>query len=63
MGVKLDLILREEQNLRVFEKRVLTRKFVPKREEITGRRGNYIILPRLSFLARLSLEFSHPKFV
>jgi hypothetical protein len=30
------LILREESRLRVFEKRVLGRKFGPKRDEITG---------------------------
>jgi hypothetical protein len=35
------LTLREEQRLRVFENRVLRRKFAPKRDEVTGewRRG------------------------
>jgi hypothetical protein len=30
------LTLREERRLRVFEKRVLKRKFVPVRDELTG---------------------------
>jgi hypothetical protein len=30
------LILREERRLRLFENRVLSRKFGPKREKITG---------------------------
>jgi hypothetical protein len=30
------LTLREEHRLRVFENRVLRRKFVPKRDEVTG---------------------------
>jgi hypothetical protein len=32
----LDLILREEHRLRVFENRVLRRIFGPKRDEVTG---------------------------
>jgi hypothetical protein len=38
MGVKLGLshILREEHRLRVFENRVLTSIFGPKRDEVTG---------------------------
>jgi hypothetical protein len=32
----LSFTLREEPKLRVFEKRVLRRKFGPKRDEITG---------------------------
>jgi hypothetical protein len=36
MGVKLSLTLREENRLRVFENRVLTRIFAPKRDEVTG---------------------------
>jgi hypothetical protein len=37
MGVKLGLLtLREEQRLRVFENRVLSGIFGPKRDEVTG---------------------------
>jgi len=36
MGVKLPLIRREEHRLRVFENRVLTKIFAPKREEVAG---------------------------
>jgi hypothetical protein len=36
MGVKHSLTLREEHRLRVFENRVLTRIFGPKRDEVTG---------------------------
>jgi hypothetical protein len=37
MGVKTwSLTLSEERTLRVFENRVLRRKFGPKREEVTG---------------------------
>jgi hypothetical protein len=36
MGVKLDLTLREEHRLRVFENRVLRRIFGPNREEVAG---------------------------
>jgi len=36
MGVRLSVTLREEHRLRVFENRVLTKIFVPKREEVTG---------------------------
>jgi hypothetical protein len=36
MIVKLALTLREEHRLRVFGKRVLSRMFRPKRDEITG---------------------------
>jgi len=35
--------LREECRLRVFENRVLRRVFGPKRDEVTGEGGNYII--------------------
>jgi hypothetical protein len=39
MGVKLGcLTLREEHRLRVFENRVLSRMFVPERDEVTGER-------------------------
>jgi len=37
------LILREERRLRVFENRVLRRVFGPKRDEVTGNGGNYIM--------------------
>jgi hypothetical protein len=36
MGVKLDMTLREEHRLRVFENRVLRRIFGPKRDEMAG---------------------------
>jgi hypothetical protein len=36
MGVKLDLTLREEHRLGVFENRVLRRIFGSKRDEVTG---------------------------
>jgi hypothetical protein len=36
MGVKLGLTLREELRLRVFENRVLSRIFGPRRDEVTG---------------------------
>jgi hypothetical protein len=36
MGVKLGLMLREENRLRMFENRVLGRIFGPKRDEVTG---------------------------
>jgi hypothetical protein len=36
MGVKLGLSLREEHRLRVFENRILTRIFTPKRDGVTG---------------------------
>jgi hypothetical protein len=36
MGVKLDLTLREEHRLRVFENRVMRAIFRPKRDEETG---------------------------
>ena len=36
MGVKLGLTLREELRLRVFENRVLTRIFGPKRDKVAG---------------------------
>jgi hypothetical protein len=36
MGVKLPLIRREEHRLRVYENRVLTKIFAPKREEVAG---------------------------
>jgi len=36
MGVKLSLTFREESRLRVFQNRVLTRVFGPKRDEVTG---------------------------
>jgi hypothetical protein len=35
------LTLREEHRLRVFENRVLRKKFVPKRQEITGQRRKF----------------------
>ena len=35
MGLKLDLTLREEHGLRVFQNRVLRKLFGPKREEVT----------------------------
>jgi len=35
--------LREESRLRVFENRVLRRKFGPKRDEVRGSGENYII--------------------
>jgi hypothetical protein len=35
--------LREEQRLRVFEKKFLRRIFGPKRPEVTGEWSNYII--------------------
>jgi hypothetical protein len=37
------LILREDQRLRVFENRVLRRKFGPKRDEVTGDGEDYIM--------------------
>jgi hypothetical protein len=37
------LRIREERRLRVFENRVLRRTFGPKREEVTGSGGNYIM--------------------
>jgi len=37
------LILREEHWLRMFENRVLRRIFLPKRDEVTGDRENYIM--------------------
>jgi hypothetical protein len=40
VGVKLGLTLREEQRLRLFEKRVLRRIFGPKRDEVTVGWGN-----------------------
>jgi hypothetical protein len=36
MGLKLGLMLREERGLRLFENRLLRRKFGPKREEMEG---------------------------
>jgi hypothetical protein len=36
MGVKLDITLREEHRLRVFENRILGKIFGPKREEVAG---------------------------
>jgi hypothetical protein len=35
--------LREERRLRVFENRELRRTFGPKRDEVTGERGNYLM--------------------
>ena len=37
------LIFREERRLRVFDNRVLRRIFGPKRDEIPGKGGNYIM--------------------
>ena len=37
------LTLRDERRLRVFENRVLRRVFGPKRDEVTGNGGNYIM--------------------
>ena len=37
------LTLREECRLRVFENRVLRRMFVPKRVDVSGSGGNYIM--------------------
>jgi hypothetical protein len=37
------LILREERGMRVFENRVQRRIFGPKRDEVTGNGGNYIM--------------------
>jgi hypothetical protein len=36
MGVKLGLTLREQHRLRMFENKVLRKKFRPKRGEVTG---------------------------
>jgi hypothetical protein len=36
VGVKLDLIFREEHTLRVFENTLLRKVFGPKRDEVTG---------------------------
>jgi hypothetical protein len=36
LGVKLNLILREEHELKVIENRLLQRTFGPKRDEVTG---------------------------
>jgi len=36
MGVKLDLIFREEHTLRVFENTLLRKLFGPKGDEVTG---------------------------
>jgi len=35
--------MREERRLRVFEHRVLRKIFGPKRDEVTGSGGNYIM--------------------
>jgi hypothetical protein len=37
------LILREERRLRVFEDRLLRRKFGPKRDEVTGSGENFLM--------------------
>jgi len=37
----LSLTFREERRLRLFENRVLSRIFVPKRDEVTGSGENY----------------------
>jgi len=36
-------MLREERRLRLFQNRVLRRIFRPKRDEVTGSGGNYIM--------------------
>jgi len=36
MGVKLDLIFKEEHTLRVFENTLLRKLFGPKRDEVAG---------------------------
>jgi hypothetical protein len=36
MGVKLGLLLRKEDGVRVFENRVLRRIFGPRKNEVTG---------------------------
>jgi hypothetical protein len=39
----MSLTLRKEHRLRVFENRVLRKTFWPKRDEVTGSGGEYII--------------------
>jgi hypothetical protein len=34
--MRLSVTMREEQNLKLFETRVLSKSFDPKREEVTG---------------------------
>ena len=47
------LIVREERRLKVFENRVLRRIFVPKRNEVTGSGGNYL-------MSNLMICIAHP---
>jgi hypothetical protein len=42
MGVKLNLTLREEHRLRVFENRMLRKIFGPKRDEATESGENFL---------------------
>jgi hypothetical protein len=41
--------LREEPRLRLFEKRVLSRIFGPKRDEVTGSGENYVMWSLMIF--------------